>query len=119
MTTQEIADKLVAYCREGKFAECYTELYAPNCKSIEPEATGWPVAEGLEAMAEKGKKWNENIVKAHGGTVGDPIVANGYFSCTMDYDMTFKDRGRQVMSQICVYKVDEGKVTEERFFYPA
>ena len=58
MTTQEIAEKLVAYCREGKYDQCYSELYSPNCKSIEPESSGFPVAEGIEAMAEKGKQWN-------------------------------------------------------------
>ena len=117
MSIQKIANQLVSYCRAGEYEQCYRELYSPDCKSYEPESTGFPVAIGLEAMAEKGKQWNENILEFHGSEVGDPIVSKDYFSCTMNYECTFKDRGRQKMSQICVYKVENNKITEERFFY--
>lgn len=118
MSTQDIANKLIQYCREGKYEQCYGELYSPNCKSIEPEGSPWPVANGMAEIAEKGKKWQENMAEFHGGTVGDPICADSYFSCNMTYDVTFKQGGRQTLNQICVYKVDDGKITEERFFYP-
>ena len=118
MTTQEIANKLVQYCREGKYEQCYGELYSPDCKSIEPEGSTWPGANGMSEIAEKGKKWQENIQEFHGGTVGDPIFADGFFSCNMTYEVTFKDRGRQKLNQICSYKVEGGEISEERFFYP-
>ncbi|MBT8219655.1 MAG: nuclear transport factor 2 family protein [Bacteroidia bacterium] len=117
MTTKEIADKLVQYCRDNKYEQCYSELYSPNCKSIEAEGSPWPVANGMAEIAEKGKKWQENIQEFHGGTVGDPIAADGYFACNMIYDVTFKEGGRQKMNELCVYKVEDGKITEERFFY--
>ena len=117
MTVQEIATKLVGYCREGKFEQCYTELYSPDIVSVEPPGMGIPEAKGMDGIAAKGKAWNENIVEFHGSAVGEPIVGDNHFSMTMSYDATFKDRGRTNTSQICVYKVDNGKIVEERFFY--
>ena len=118
MTTQEIADKVVEYCRQGKYQECYQELYSQDCVSIEPKGAMMERAEGLEQMAEKGKKWNEMVEEMHGGSVGDPIVAGNHFSCTMSMDCTFKGMGRQKMDEICVYEVQDGKVVKEQFFYP-
>jgi len=117
MTVQEIANKLVQYCREGKFEQCYSELYSPDIVSAEPPGMGIPEARGMDGIAVKGKAWNENIAEFHGSEVGDPIVADNHFSMTMSYDATFKDRGRTNTSQICVYKVSDGKIVEERFFY--
>ena len=37
MTTKEIAEKLVTYCRQGKFEEAQVELYSKDAISIEPE----------------------------------------------------------------------------------
>lgn len=117
MTVQEIANKLVQYCREGKFQQCYEELYSPEIISAEAPGLGIPEAKGFDQIAEKGKKWNDNIVEFHGSEVGDPIVADSHFSMTMSYDATFKDSGRSNTSQICIYKVADGKIVEERFFY--
>ncbi len=118
MTTQEIADKLVEYCRQGKYQECYQELYAQDCVSIEPKGAMMERAEGLEAMAEKGKAWNEMVEEMHGASVTDPIVCGDHFSCGMMLDGTFKGVGRQKMEEICVYQVRDGKVISEQFFYP-
>lgn len=117
MTIQEIANKLVQYCREGKYQECYQELYSPDILSAEPPNMGIPEAKGFDALKVKGERWNANIVEFHSSSVGDPICADDYFSCTMTYDATFKEGGRSKTSQICLYKVTDGKITEERFFY--
>lgn len=117
MTTQEIANRMVSLCREGKYEECYTELYSPNAVSIEPSGAMIERAEGMEAIAAKGKAWNEMIEEFHGSSVGDPIVADDHFSCTMMIDCTMKGKGRHKMDEICVYKVAEGKIVSEQFFY--
>jgi len=117
MTVQEIANKLVSYCREGQWDKCYSELYSPEIISAETPGMGIPEAKGFEALAEKGKKWNANILEFHSNSVGEPIVAENHFSMTMSFDATYKDRGRVATSQICVYKVTDGKIVEERFFY--
>lgn len=117
MTTQEIATKLVGFCRKGDFQTVYQELYAPNCVSIEPKGAMMEVCEGLEAMAAKGKIWNESIEEFHSSSVGDPIVAGNHIALTMNYDATFKEAGRIQMEEVCVYEVTDGKITKEQFFY--
>ena len=120
MNTQAIAKRLVELCREGKGEQAQNELYAEDAESIEmdglpPGALG--NVKGLEAIREKGRKFNADIEEVHGGTVSDPIVAGNWFSVTMTMDATFKGRGRVNMQEICVYGVRNGKIVREQFFY--
>lgn len=115
MTTKQIARKLVAYCKEGKYQECYKELYSPNIKSIEPDGH---LAEGFEEIAEKGKEWNAAIKKFHGSTVGRPSVAGNYFTVPMTMDITYHGMKEPVhFEEICLYTVADGKIVREQFFY--
>jgi len=115
----DIANQLVNYCREGKYNECYSNLYADNCTSIEPDDSHWSIADGMAAVKKKRHQWTHSLLEFHNQEISDPICADGYFTCTMKYDATFKDKGRQQMNQICVYKVEDEKIIEERFFYPS
>lgn len=117
MTTQEIAQKLVAYCRQSKWEAAQRELYANDAISIEPYAT--PAFEketrGLAAILEKGRKFDAMIEQTHGLAVSDPIVATNSFACTMQIDVTMKGQGRMQMSELCVYDVKDGKIVAEQF----
>ncbi|GAB3389874.1 SnoaL-like domain-containing protein [Lysobacter fragariae] len=120
MNTQQVAARLVELCRQGKYEQAQTELYADDAVSI--EMPGLPVgalgnASGMDEIREKGRKWGENIVEVHGGSVGDPVVAGDWFSLAMGIDATYKDMGRAPMEEICVYKVRDGKIVHEQFFY--
>jgi len=53
----------------------------------------------------------------HGVTVGDPVVAGDWFSLTMGIDATWKQGGRMAAEDICVYRVRNGKIDREQFFY--
>lgn len=117
MTTQEVANRLVELCNAGDYETCYKELYSPQCVSIEPKGAMMERCEGLEAMAEKGKAWNEMMEEFHGSAIGEPIVADNHFSLTMMMDATFKGKGREKMNELCVYEVKDGKVVKEQFFY--
>ncbi len=118
MSTQEIANRLVELCRKGDYELCFKELYSPDAVSIEPNDNfGARRAEGMEAIKEKGEALNAMIEEMHGGSVGDPIVAGNHFSCSMMVDWTMKGMGRQKMEEICVYKVEDGKVVSEQFFF--
>ncbi len=117
MTTQEIATKLVALCNKGDFQTAYQELYSSDCLSIEPKGAPNELCEGLEAMAVKGKAWNESIEEFHGSSIGEPIVAGNHFSMTMMMDATFKGIGRSKTDELCVYEVKDGKIVKEQFFY--
>ena len=117
MTTQEVADKLVGYCRKGQFDEAMTELYAQNIVSIEPKGTPMERAEGYEAVLQKAEFFNNMVSEYHGNEVSEPLVADNFFSCRMKMDATFKEGGRQTMEEICLYEVENGKIVKEEFFY--
>ena len=117
MTIQEIADKLVALCRDGKFEDAYRELFADEAVALETESSPMPRTEGKQALLAKAKQFEDMVEEMHGFSVGDPIVADTYFACTMMLDATMKGQGRQTMEEICVYQVKDGKVVTEQFFY--
>ena len=118
MNTEQIAQRLVELCREGKGGEAQDELYSEDAVSIEMEgAQGIGNAKGIEAIREKGRQFNAMIEEMHGGTVGDPIVTGNWFALVMTLDVTMKGRGRVNMQEICVYQVRGGKIVREQFFY--
>jgi hypothetical protein len=117
MTTQQIADRLVALCREAKWEAAQRELYADTAVSIEPYAT--PAFEketkGLAAIVEKGHKFSAMIEKLHSLSVSDPVVAGTSFACTMRMEVTMKGQGGMNMTELCVYDVKDGKIVSEQF----
>ncbi|GAB4229588.1 MAG: nuclear transport factor 2 family protein [Ekhidna sp.] len=119
MTTQEVAEKLVAFCREGNFEACLQELYSPNVESIEPEGSTFETrVQGLDALKQKGQQWEEMVAQVHGNEISDPIVAENFFSITMKMKVTLKGMSEPInMDEVCVYRVANGKVVTEQFFY--
>ncbi len=117
MTTQEVADKLVNYCRQGQYDNAMKELYAPNIVSIEPKGAPMEKVEGFDAVLQKAEFFNNMVEEFHGNEVSDPLVADNFFSCHMKMDATFKEGGRQSMEEICLYQVENGKIVREEFFY--
>jgi hypothetical protein len=118
MTTKEIAKRLKKLCDKGDFEGAHNELYAKDAVSIEPEAGGGFEKEthGLDAIIEKGKKWNSMVSEVHGIEVSEPVVAGNSFAVTMRIDSTMKDKKRMDMSELCVYHVKDGKIISEQFF---
>lgn len=118
MATNDIAIRLVELCRKGEYETAHKELYAQDAVSIEPHAT--PAFEketkGLDALAEKAKKWGAMVEHTHSVEVSDPIVAGNSFACTMRMDITMKEHGRMDMTELCVYKVKDEKIVSEEFF---
>jgi limonene-1,2-epoxide hydrolase len=117
MTIKEIADKLVAHCRQAAWETAQRELYADHAVSLEPYATPAFAQEtkGLAAILEKGKKFDAMVETMHALTVSEPLVATSSFACTMSMDVTMKGAGRMQMTELCVYEVKDGKIVSERF----
>jgi len=116
MTTKDIAEKLVSYCRNGEDQKAYQELYSPEITSIEMQE---PMKEvhGFEGIAKKGQWWEENF-EVHGTEVSAPLVADNHFSVRFWMDTTHKPSGqRSQMNEIAVYEVKDGKIWKEQFFY--
>jgi ketosteroid isomerase-like protein len=118
MTTKEIAKRLKKLCDKGDWEGAHRELYAKDAVSIEPEASGGFEKEshGLDAIIEKGKKWQSMVSEVHEIEVSDPMVAGNTFAVTMRMDMTMKDKKRSDMTELCVYHVKDGKIISEQFF---
>lgn len=120
MTTQEVANRLVDYCRKGEFEQAQKELYADEAASIEPDSdsSGFPKeTHGLKNIIEKGHKFQSMVEEIHGCTVSDPLIGGNSFACTLSMDISMKGRGRSKMEEVCVYEVKDGKITSEHFFF--
>lgn len=118
MTTQEVANRLVALCREGKHQQVVKELYAPDIVSVEPEGVPNRMVQGLEAIAAKGEKFESMLEKVNTSIISDPIVAENFFSCSMLMNVHFKGNPNAIdMDEVCVYTVNNGKIVREEFFY--
>jgi hypothetical protein len=118
MTTQQIANRLAELCRLGQYEAAQKELYADDAISIEPYETPEFAKEtkGLDAIIEKGHKFESMVEEMHGGSVSEPLVAGNTFAFVLSMDMTMKGKGRMNMSELCVYQVKDGKVVSEEFF---
>ena len=122
MSIESVAHRLIQLCREGKFSQAQEELYAPNARSVEIEAmsTG-PLgnANGLAAIREKTRQFENSVIEIHSLTVSEPLFAAPYFTLTMSFDATYKELGRRAVNEICVYQVVSDKIVSEQFFYEA
>jgi len=119
MTTQEVANKWAAYCRTGQMDKAQSELYDQNCVSLEMEgAQGFPQrVEGMEAIAEKGKQWDQMVEAFHGVEIEGPIVAGNHFTASMKMDITMKGQPRKIDEEVAMFRVENGKIVSEQFFY--
>ncbi len=118
MTTQEVATKLVEYCRTGQFETAYKELYSPKIVSIEEAGSPMERCEGFEAVMNKSAFFEKTTKEIHSMEVSDPIVAGNSFSMAMKMNRTDVEGNRNQMDEICVYQVEDGKIVKEQFFYP-
>jgi len=71
---------------------------------------------GLVAILEKGKKVESMVETTHGCNVSDPLVAGNVIALSLNVDSTIKGKERSTMSEMCVYKVKDGKIITEEFF---
>jgi hypothetical protein len=117
MTTKEVAEHLVALCREGKVETAQKQLYADDAINIEPYGTETFPQEtkGLDAIIAKGRKFGGMIEEVHAMSLSDPLIAGSWFACAMHLDVTVKGKGRMQMDELCIYEVKDGKIISERF----
>jgi hypothetical protein len=119
MTTQEVANSLVKLCSAGKFDEAMETFYSPDIVSMEAGAPPGMSREskGLAAVKTKGEWWSANH-EIHSFQVDGPLVAGSHFAVAFKMDVTFKPQAKRFsMEEVAVYKVVDGKIVYEEFFY--
>ncbi len=118
MTTKEVAFALYELCSIGKMKEAIETLYADNAVAIEADdSMGNKVTEGKTAILEKEEQFNAYIEAFYGAKISEPLVAGSYFSLSWWVDWQMKGQERMQMEEICLYKVENGKIVSAQFFY--
>ncbi|RKN82548.1 nuclear transport factor 2 family protein [Ulvibacterium marinum] len=117
MTNKEVADRLVTLLREGRFNEVYDELFHVDAEHIEPQSEHFAQVKGVAAIKAKDAVMQENISGVEGLEVGDAIVSKGHIALPYRMTVTLKDGNKWPLDEIIVYKVNDGKIVSEQFFY--
>jgi ketosteroid isomerase-like protein len=117
MSVSEVANGLVALCREGKFDEAGEIYWADDVVSIEAMEGDMARLQGKEAVRGKGEWW-ANAHDVHSSEVGGPYINGDRFAVRFTMDITNKESGqRMTMDEVALYVVKDGKIVEETFFY--
>lgn len=118
MSTTEVATRLAELCRQGKWEAAQRELFSEDAVSIEPYPT--PAFEketkGLNAIIEKGQKFEAMAQELHKVEISEPIVTGNAIAFKLVMDITMKGRPRETWEELCVYLVKDGKIISEQFF---
>lgn len=122
MNANEIGQKLVGLCKEGKNHEAARTLYADDVVSVEaaaPPYGGDRIAKGLPAVLAKGKAWSDNHVVHAAETHGPYPHGDDRFAVRFVYFVTHKPSGAsRKLDEVGVFHVANGKVVREEFFHP-
>ena len=120
MNLKEIAQELVAGCREDRAKENLEKLYAPDAVSVEAMDMQGLGREphGIEGIRGK-HDWWESAHEVSGASVSDPFLhGEDRFAVIFEVQGKVKDSGETFdMKEIGVYHVADGKIVREEFFY--
>jgi ketosteroid isomerase-like protein len=122
MTTQEIANQLVALCRAGRNLEAVDTLLREDVQSVEVmgDETMPALMTGREAIRGKNEWWIKNH-KVHSAKVKGPYPHGDRFAVIFDFEVTpavGPMAGKRMrMEEVALYTVADGKITREEFFY--
>jgi ketosteroid isomerase-like protein len=119
MKTMDIANELVALCRQGKNLDALNKLFAEDIVSVEAGAPPGMQREtkGLAAVKAKGEWWTANH-EIHSANVSGPWPHDDRFVVGFQYDVTLKTTGQRMkLDEVGLYTVKNGKIVREEFFY--
>lgn len=121
MSVKDVANGLVERCRKGDFTGAVETFYDDDIVSVEAAGTPEYPAEtrGKDKVRAKNEKWMENT-EVHSFNVEGPFVGDDGFAVRYTFDVTDKPSGRRTeMTEMALYKVQDDRITHERFFYNA
>src|SRR4030095_7143097 len=117
MSTEEVAKKLVEYCRKSEWMKAIDDLYAKDIVSVEAQAMENRPGEmrGIDQVRGKTEWWEKNM-QVHSAKVAGPFVARDTFVVQFDVDVTDKASNKRMqMSEVGIYTAKDGKVAREEF----
>ena len=119
MTLQEIANELVAGCREGRARANLQVLYAADAVSVEAADMGnGREAQGLVAIDGKHAWWENNHTVTGGDVQGPFMNGEDRFAVFFTVEGTSKSDGKAfMMAEVGIYQVKHGKIVREEFYY--
>ncbi len=120
MDLKELAQELVAGCRDGRTIENLDKLYAQDAVSVEAADMSGQGREtkGLEGIRGK-HEWWDNAMEVTGGEVSDPMLhGDDRFAVIFAMQGREKESGKAFdMKEVGVYHAKNGKFVREEFFY--
>jgi ketosteroid isomerase-like protein len=117
-TTQEVAARFHELAQQEKWFEIQDELFAEDVRSIEPPTAKYlHDAEGKAAVRKKGEDFVKRVEAVHKSYTSQPVMGGDYFAVGRELDITVQGVGRMQMNEIMLYKVKDGRIVSEQFFY--
>ena len=120
MNLKEIADELVAGCREDRAKENLSKLYAADAVSVEAQDMEGMGREthGIDGIRGK-HEWWEGAHEVSGASVSDPYLhGDDRFAVIFEVQGKVKETNETFdMKEVGVYHVANGKIVREEFFY--
>ncbi len=112
----EVGKDMVSMFNRGQLSEIEAKYWSPDIASIEGLGVnlGWF---GRKAVEEKNAGWMADHV-LHGAAAEGPFVGSSGFAIRFKMDVETKSTGkREIMDEIGVYQIKDGKIVREEFMY--
>lgn len=112
----EVGKDIVSMFNRGQMAEIEGKYWSPDVASIEGLGVnlGWF---GQKAVREKNAGWMADHV-IHGAAAEGPFVGSSGFAIRFKMDVETKSTGkREMMDEVGVYQLHNGKIVREEFMY--
>lgn len=116
MDVRALARDYAGLVAAGKMDEAAMKHWADDVVTVEAEPGPMQETHGKAEAFEKAKWWYDNH-EVHGVRSEGPFVNGDSFLLILDADVTPHGGVRTHVREIVSYKVRDGKVVEERYFY--
>jgi hypothetical protein len=113
-TITSISQNLIELLRKLEFVKAYNDLFSEEAESIDPISPRPGPLKGLSKLIEVEKQFLSRA-EIHSIDISEAIHAGNYF--TIRLFMIFSiDSNKRNIDELCVYKVDQGKIISQQFF---
>jgi ketosteroid isomerase-like protein len=114
MSIEQFAQEFYNAVEEDRETD-YQAMWSDNIVSMEPGDGPMAKVQGREQLLEKHRWWNDNA-EMHDFTMEGPFIVGEQFAVRYGMDVTMMGE-RSQSQETAIYTVEDGKITEERFFY--